>query len=86
MLAATFVSLLLSGVVIVTGLVGGFEFSVFVQHVTPGSFAAGLTLLTGARELVIALVKAGLFGLTASLIACYKGISVGRGRPPSVMR
>ncbi|OSC27055.1 ABC transporter permease [Mycobacterium vulneris] len=78
-LAATFISLLLSGVVIVTGLVGGFAFSVFVQHVTPGSFAAGLTLLTGARELVIALVKAGLFGLTASLIACYKGISVGRG-------
>ncbi|MCV7241534.1 ABC transporter permease [Mycobacterium mantenii] len=78
-LAATFVSLLLSGVVILTGLIGGFGFSVFVQHVTPGAFAAGLTLLTGAPELVIALIKAGLFGLTASLIACYKGISVGGG-------
>ncbi|NVN53656.1 MlaE family ABC transporter permease [Mycolicibacterium hippocampi] len=78
-LAATLVSLLLSGVVIVTGLVGGFGFSVFVQNVTPGSFVAGITLLTGAPELGIALVKAGLFGLTASLLACYKGISVGGG-------
>jgi phospholipid/cholesterol/gamma-HCH transport system permease protein len=78
-LAATLVSLLLSGVVIVTGLVGSFAFSVFVQHVTPGSFVAGITLLTGASELTIALVKAGLFGLTASMIACYKGSSVGGG-------
>ena len=78
-LAATMVSMLLSGLVIVTGLVGGFAFSVFVQNVTPGAFTAGITLLTGAPELGIAVIKAGLFGLTASLIACYKGISVGGG-------
>jgi phospholipid/cholesterol/gamma-HCH transport system permease protein len=78
-LAATLVSMLLSGLVIVTGLVGGFAFSVLVQHVTPGAFAAGITLLTGAPELSIAIIKAGLFGLTASVIACYKGISVGGG-------
>jgi phospholipid/cholesterol/gamma-HCH transport system permease protein len=78
-LAATVVSLLLAGVVILTGLLGSFVFSVFVQHVTPGAFAAGITLLTGTPELGIALIKAGLFGMTASLIACYKGISVGGG-------
>jgi phospholipid/cholesterol/gamma-HCH transport system permease protein len=71
--------MLLSGLVIVTGLVGGFAFSVFVQNVTPGAFTAGITLLTGAPELGIAVIKSGLFGLTASLIACYKGISVGGG-------
>jgi phospholipid/cholesterol/gamma-HCH transport system permease protein len=60
-------------------LLGSFVFSVFVQHVTPGAFAAGITLLTGTPELGIALIKAGLFGMTASLIACYKGISVGGG-------
>ena len=43
-LAATVVSLLLAGVVILTGLLGSFVFSVFVQHVTPGAFAAGITL------------------------------------------
>lgn len=78
-LAATFVALLLSALVTIVGLVGGFGFSVFIQHVTPGSFVAGLTLLVGAPEVVICLVKAALFGLAASLIACYKGISVGGG-------
>ncbi|HWT47036.1 MAG TPA: ABC transporter permease [Mycobacterium sp.] len=78
-LAATAVSLLLSGVVIVTGLVGGFFFSVFIQHVTPGAFVASMTVLTGLPEVCVALVKAALFGFMASLIACYKGISVGGG-------
>ncbi|SBS79080.1 conserved membrane hypothetical protein [uncultured Mycobacterium sp.] len=78
-LAATFVALLLNSVVAVVGVVGGFFFSVFFQHVTPGAFVAGMTLLTGLPEIVISLVKAALFGLAAGLIACYKGISVGGG-------
>ncbi len=78
-LAAAFVAMLLSSLVILTGIVGGYVFSVFVQHVTPGPFAAGLTLLTGLPELVIATIKAVFFGISAGLIACYKGISVGGG-------
>lgn len=78
-LAATLVATLLSSVVILVGLVGGFVFSVFVQHVTPGAFISGLTVITSATDVVIALVKAALFGLSAGLIACYKGISVGGG-------
>jgi len=61
------------------GLTGGFAFSVFVQHVTPGAFISGLTVITGAADVVISLIKAALFGLAAGLIACYKGISVGGG-------
>jgi phospholipid/cholesterol/gamma-HCH transport system permease protein len=78
-LAATVVALMLAALVIVVGLTGGFFFSVYVQHVTPGAFVAGLTLITGTADVVIALVKATLFGLSAGLIACYKGISVGGG-------
>ncbi|MCT7657853.1 MlaE family ABC transporter permease [Mycobacterium deserti] len=78
-IAATVAALLLSSLVTLTGLIGGFAFSVFGQHVTPGTFAAGLTLLTGLPELIISAVKAALFGLSAGLIACYKGISVGGG-------
>jgi phospholipid/cholesterol/gamma-HCH transport system permease protein len=78
-LAATFVATLLSSVVILVGLVGGFVFSVFVQHVTPGAFVSGLTVITGVDDVVISLIKAALFGLAAGLIACYKGISVGGG-------
>lgn len=78
-LAATFVAVLLSSVVILVGIAGGFFFSVFVQHVTPGAFAGGMTIITGLADVVTALIKAGLFGLAAGLIACYKGISVGGG-------
>jgi phospholipid/cholesterol/gamma-HCH transport system permease protein len=78
-LAATTVSLALSATVIIFGLVGGFVFAVFVQHVPPGSFVAGLTVLTGGSDVIVALIKAALFGLAAGLIACYKGISVGGG-------
>lgn len=78
-LAATLVATLLSSVVILVGLVGSFVFSVFVQHVTPGSFIGGLTVITTASDVWISLIKSSLFGLAAGLIACYKGISVGGG-------
>lgn len=82
-LAATFVAVLLSSVVILVGIAGGFFFSVFVQGVTPGAFAGGMTIITGLADVVTALIKAGLFGLAAGLIACYKGISV-KGGPAGV--
>ena len=78
-LAATFASVLLSSVVILVGITGGFLFSVFVQHVTPGAFVAGMTLITHLVDVIISTIKAALFGLAAGLIACYKGITVGGG-------
>ena len=78
-IAATFVALLLYSVVAVVGLIGSYVFVVFVQHVTPGAFVAGLTLLTGLPQVIVSLGKAMLFGLSAGLIACYKGLSVGGG-------
>jgi phospholipid/cholesterol/gamma-HCH transport system permease protein len=78
-LAAMLVALMLSSVVVLVGLGGAFAFSVFAQHVTPGAFIAGLTLVTGLGDVLIGLAKAMLFGLAAGLIACYKGTSVGGG-------
>ncbi|CAJ1496071.1 MlaE family ABC transporter permease [[Mycobacterium] burgundiense] len=78
-LAATVVAMLLSPLVTVVGLLGAFAFSVFFQNATPGTFVGGLTLLVGLPEVVISLVKSALFGLTAGMIACYKGLSVGGG-------
>jgi phospholipid/cholesterol/gamma-HCH transport system permease protein len=78
-LAATLVSTLLAAIVTVTGLVGGFFFAVYFQNVTPGAFAAGLTLLIGTPQVIVCLAKAGIFGLAAGLIACYKGLHVGGG-------
>ena len=78
-LAATVVATLLSSVVILVGLIGCFIFSVYVQNVTPGAFVASLTTITHAADLIVSWVKAAVFGLSAGLIACYKGISVGGG-------
>lgn len=78
-LAATLISLMLASLVTITGIVGGYFFSVYLQHVTPGAFAAGLTLLVGPSEVIVCLIKAALFGMTAGLIACYKGIHVSGG-------
>jgi phospholipid/cholesterol/gamma-HCH transport system permease protein len=73
-IAATFVALMLYSVVAVS-----YFFVVYVQNVTPGAFVAGLTLLTGLPQVIVSLIKALLFGLSAGLIACYKGLSVGGG-------
>jgi phospholipid/cholesterol/gamma-HCH transport system permease protein len=78
-LAATLVAASLVSLVTIVGIAGSFFFSVFVQHVTPGAFAAGMTLLTGLSDVLLGVVKGALFGMAASLIACYKGISVGGG-------
>jgi phospholipid/cholesterol/gamma-HCH transport system permease protein len=82
-LASTLVALLLNGLVCAIGLSGGYVFSVFLQGVNPGAFINGLTVLTGLRELVLAEVKALLFGVMAGLVGCYRGLTV-KGGPKGV--
>ncbi len=60
MLASGLVALLLNSLVVIIGILGGYFFSVFVQDVNPGAFAAGITLLTGVPEVIISCVKAGI--------------------------
>jgi phospholipid/cholesterol/gamma-HCH transport system permease protein len=71
--------LLLNSINTIVGLVTSYFFAVYFQHVTPGSYAASLTVLVGLPETAIAFAKAALFGLIAGLIACYKGVTVGGG-------
>ncbi|HWF70913.1 MAG TPA: ABC transporter permease [Mycobacterium sp.] len=78
-LAATFVATLLNSLVITVGLVGGFLFGVYLQNVSGGAYLATLTTITGLPEVVIATVKAAVFGLIAGLVGCYRGLTVGGG-------
>lgn len=78
-LALTLNGLLLNSVTILVGLVASYFFSVYYQHINPGSYAASLTLTVGLADTLAAFAKAALFGLTAGFIACYKGITVGGG-------
>ncbi len=84
MLASGLIALLLNSLVVIVGVVGGYIFSVFVQNVNPGAFAAGITLLTGVPELIISGVKAALFGVIAGLVACYRGLIITGGGAKAV--
>ena len=84
MLASGLVALLLNSLVVIIGILGGYLFSVFVQDVNPGAFAAGITLLTGVPEVIISCVKAALFGLIAGLVACYRGLTITGGGAKAV--
>jgi phospholipid/cholesterol/gamma-HCH transport system permease protein len=72
-------AVLLNGVVILVGLGGCYFFAVYVSHSAPGAFVGSLTLLTGIRDVIISFTKAALFGITAGLIACYKGFTAAGG-------
>src|SRR6478752_330597 len=84
MLASGVVALLLNSLVVIIGILGGYMFSIFIQDVNPGAFAAGITLLTGVPEVIISCVKALLFGLIAGLVACYRGLNITGGGAKAV--
>ncbi|WP_089025297.1 MULTISPECIES: MlaE family ABC transporter permease [Mycobacterium] len=77
--ATTLVATLLNGLVITVGLVGGYLFGVYLQNVSGGAYLATLTTITGLPEVVIATIKAAVFGLIAGLVGCYRGLTVGGG-------
>lgn len=77
--ATTVVATLLNGLVITVGMVGGYLFGVYLQNVSRGAYLATLTTITGLPEVVIATVKAAVFGLIAGLVGCYRGLTVGGG-------
>jgi phospholipid/cholesterol/gamma-HCH transport system permease protein len=79
LLAVTLVSWLISSLVTLTGLVGGFFFGVFFQDVTPGAYVASLTLVTGLPDVIVAMIKATAFGMVAGLIGIYQGTTVSGG-------
>jgi phospholipid/cholesterol/gamma-HCH transport system permease protein len=77
--ASTAVAVLLIGLVIAVGLAGGYLFSVYLQNVSSGAYLSTLTVLTGLPEVIIAMIKAALFGLIAGLVGCYRGLTVHGG-------
>ncbi|KAA8970190.1 ABC transporter permease [Mycobacterium sp.] len=77
--ASTCVGTLLNGAVITIGLVGGFVFGVFIQHISAGAYVGTLTLITGLPEVVISVIKSAIFGLIAGLVGCYRGLTTKGG-------
>jgi phospholipid/cholesterol/gamma-HCH transport system permease protein len=83
LLASATISVLLVPLVCVAGLAGGFMFNVVVQGTTAGAYFSGFTALVQIQDLYSALIKAGVFGFIAAMVACYKGLYC-KGGPKGV--
>lgn len=77
--ACAFVGLFLNGIVSVVGIAGGYIFNVMLQGGTPGAYMSSFSGLAQLPDLYQAEVKAVVFGVTAALVASYKGLTASGG-------
>ena len=79
LVAGVVVSALLNLVVIFVSILSAYLFDLSVLHGTKGSFFASFTEFATVSDFVTSELKACAFGLTAVLIAAYKGLNARRG-------
>jgi phospholipid/cholesterol/gamma-HCH transport system permease protein len=79
LLAGILVSALLNMIVIFVSILSAYLFDLGVLHGTKGSFFASFTEFASVADFVTSELKACAFGLTAVLIAAYKGLNTRRG-------
>lgn len=77
------IGVLLTGVTSFVGYIGSYLFNVYLQNGTPGSFIATFSSFATVGDLVLALVKAVIFGAIVAIISCHKGLAT-RGGPAGV--
>lgn len=77
--ACAFVGLFLNGIVSVVGIAGGYVFNVLLQGGTPGAYVSSFSNFAQLSDLYQAEVKAVVFGVTAALVASYKGLTASGG-------
>jgi phospholipid/cholesterol/gamma-HCH transport system permease protein len=78
-LASVVVAVGLNCAVCIVGVATGYVFAVPIQGSSAGQFLSSLTLLTSPSDFVLSQTKAAVFGLSAGLVACYRGLTAGGG-------
>lgn len=78
-LAMMFVAMLLNGFVSVVGIAGGYVFNVLLQGGTPGAYVVSFSSLAQLPDLIVAEIKAVIFGLIAGVIASHRGLTCSSG-------
>ncbi len=78
-LATVFVALMINGLVIGAGILGGYFFTVIVAGGSAGAFLSSFTALASLTDLLLAMVKAAIFGFLAGIVGAYKGLNAGGG-------
>lgn len=82
-LAMMLVAFLLNGLVSIVGIAGGYVFNIMLQGGTPGAYLMSFAALAQLPDLIIASIKAIVFGLIAGVIAAYCGMHP-KGGPKGV--
>ncbi|MCZ0727367.1 MlaE family ABC transporter permease [Mycolicibacterium iranicum] len=81
--AAIMVGVALTGVVCFVGFLASYLFNVYFQNGAPGSFVATFASFATTGDMIVALVKALIFGAIVAVVSCQKGLST-QGGPTGV--
>ncbi|AQT79311.1 ABC transporter [Mycolicibacterium litorale] len=81
--AAIMISFALTGVVCFVGFFASYMFNVYFQNGAPGSFVATFASFATPADLILALVKAVIFGAIVTVVSAQKGLST-KGGPTGV--
>ncbi len=81
--AAIMIGVALTGVVCFVGFLASYLFNVYFQNGAPGSFVATFASFTTPGDMVLALLKAVVFGAIVAVVSSQKGLST-RGGPTGV--
>ncbi len=73
--AAIMVGVALTGVVCFVGFLASYLFNVYFQNGVPGSFVATFAAFATTGDMIVALVKAVVFGAIVAVVSCQKGLS-----------
>lgn len=81
--AVIVVGVALTGLATCAGFFVGYLFNVYMQQGTPGTFVSTFSSFATVSDLVLALVKAIVFGAIVAIVGCHKGLDT-RGGPAGV--
>lgn len=81
--AAIMIGVALTGVVCFVGFLASYLFNVYFQNGAPGSFVATFAAFTTPGDMVLALLKAVIFGAIVAVVSSQKGLST-QGGPTGV--
>ena len=81
--AAVMVGVALTGVMCFAGFFASYMFNVYFQNGAPGSFVSTFASFATTGDMVLALIKAIVFGAIVAIVSSQKGLSTKGGRPVS---
>ena len=81
--ASIMIGVALTGLVCFVGFLASYLFNVYFQNGAPGSFVATFASFTTTDDMLLALVKAVIYGAIVAVVSCQKGLST-KGGPIGV--